>query len=235
MFFKAFSMWFLSVASRKRLFPASDSIFLNFIIDYWSNVFRRVEIRRISRPNIITTKRNVIILKQMLGLIRFHAWWFIMNKYNFIVQERKYVLRQNNTSKIFTSPRFTFVFDHPEWSLASEHDENSNACLMFDHFTIALILFGVYERSRHKIHPRVQSFNQSHSHNRSDIWVSVFNGFEIKWNGFNPSLCRQLLIVLEARYSNFLHHRRTILFLLLALRTMSWLVDDKLSLGPAFE
>jgi hypothetical protein len=36
----------------------------------------------------------------------------------------------------------------------------------------------------------VHSFNQSQSHKRSEMWVSVFNGFWITWKGVNPALCR---------------------------------------------
>ena len=89
----------------------------------------------------------------MLGLICSHAWYFIMDKYNFVridnvffmSQERDYVLHQDYILKILTSPRFTFIFDHSEQSLAGKYNENLDTSLMFDQFTISFIFFNIFD------------------------------------------------------------------------------------------
>src|SRR5437868_15462858 len=89
--FKKFSSFFQTFQYLNQIFLQSfhristrtlflDHFGLDFILDDRSNVFSRIEIWRISRPNIISPKFDSALFQQMLSRLGSHARGFIVKK-----------------------------------------------------------------------------------------------------------------------------------------------------------
>ena len=136
---KRSTMCFSSVSLLDGLCPVSDNIFVHlhlwsliqYVLLHWDQANNQ------ARYHCLKTRCCYLELDVESSLLAY-IWCLIVNKYHiiqtnyvfFVGEERKYVLHWSNATKIFTGPRFTFIFNHLMHFFRDENDRNAETRLV---------------------------------------------------------------------------------------------------------
>ena len=129
-----------------------DSIlFFNLVLQDGSSVFTGIQIGRITGPLFIAQEIDVVVLQKVLGLKRFHAWCFVVQKGNLsdvqnilrVLKKGNDTLRQDLLPKIIPIPTLSPRLYHPHHPPSNEEDKNTNTFRTFDQFTMTLFIWNL--------------------------------------------------------------------------------------------